>query len=167
MKIPRSLLPELKQFARAGLANTTTNYAWASIYTDMIQGDASNQFLGRGFRLKRLRIFYDYSQLALSEGVRISVVIPKATFGAVVPLVNHIDPYNPNQSTVLFDRILPDAAEVLAGTFDVIGPINVEGDTTGVNVRRNDVQIYVHSASNGTNIGSTVNIAYQMWYTDA
>ncbi|CAN8138887.1 hypothetical protein THIOSC15_1210002 [uncultured Thiomicrorhabdus sp.] len=109
---------------------------------------------------------YDFSQLTLSEGVRISVVIPKDP--SIAPVItDHIDPWDTQTRTVIFDRILGDSAELLAGTFDVLGPINLEGDSTGTSPLRNNVHIYVHSAANGTNLASSNNISYSMWFTDA
>lgn len=167
MRIPKSLLPEMKQFTKDGLS-ASTNYAYSSIYSDMTQGDDADDFIGSKFTLKRLRVIYDYSDLAasLSEGVRISVVIPKNP-SSLPTLTNHIKVWDTQQFTVLFDRILPKDASMLAGTFDVTGPIHMEGINTGTTPLRNNVHIYVHSANNGSNIGNVVRVSYQMWYTDA
>lgn len=162
MRIPRSLLPETKQFIRSILTGTT-NTAYSSIYQDMSQGDDGTQFVGTKFRMLRLRVMYDFSQLSLTEGVRMSVVIPKNP--SVVPsLLSAITPWDTQQYTVLFDRIVGDDTSLVTGTFDVKGPITLEGDSSGFTPLRNNVIVYFQSASSGANLASKVN--YQMWFTD-
>lgn len=163
MKIPRSLLPETKNYIGT-LTNTATSSAYSSIPLDMTQGDDGSQFLGQKFRMTRLRVNYDFSQLPFSEAVRVTVLIPKDPT-TTPSILNAASQWDTSVYTVLHDMILPDAPEALAGTFDVVGPINVDMNSAGTSVLRNNIWIYCFSASAGTAMAPKV--LYQLWFTDA
>jgi len=102
--------------------------------------------------------------LTLTSGVRIVVSIPKDPNGAVFNPSSSILPVNTRQYTVLYDRLLPDDPSMLAGTFDVTGPINVEMNENATAVLKNNISISVYSLNQGTNLRT--NTAYAMWFTD-
>lgn len=163
MKIPRSLLPETKNYI-GSLSNNTTSSAYSSIPGDMSQGDDGSQFIGQKFRMTRLRVHYDFSQLPFSEACRVSVLIPKDPTTTPTGL-NAVSQWDTSVYTVLHDMLLPDSPETLAGTFDVVGPINVEMNSLGTGTLRNNIWIYAHSASAGAAMAPKV--TYQVWFTDA
>lgn len=165
MKIPRSLLPETKQFIQTNSMSSVTNGAYQSIPGAMTQGDLGDDYTGSKFRIKRLRVYYDFTQLTLTDAVRISVVIPKVAGSLGLPLVN-VDPWDTDSYTVLHDMLLPDAQECLAGTFDVTGPINVELNKTGLPTR-NDIFVVAVSAGSGAAIANIGVMRYCLWFTDA
>lgn len=167
MRIPKSMLPEMKQYTTTGLS-ASTNYAYLSLYGSMTQGDGSDQFVGSKFTLKRFRFMYDYSDLSatLTEGVRISVVIPKDP--SITPTItDHIDPWDTQNYTVLYDSVLPKDPSCLAGTFDVTGPIHMQGSSGGTSPLRNAVHLYVHSAGLGSTLASPSRCSSSVWFTDA
>lgn len=160
MRVPAYLKPETKQFKQTALATSLAPVYYTSIATSMTQGDASNEFIGAKFRMTRLRVYYDYSGLTLTRGIRISVIIPKRTltFSTV-----YTEPWDTTDCTVLYDMLLPNDPSVLAGTFDVPGPVNVHMDPTGTTVEKNDVIILINS----DNASARTQTTYTMWYTDA
>jgi len=162
MKVPKSMIPETKQYIASALAFSSSNYSYSSIPTDMSQGDSSEQFIGSKFRLMRLRVNYDWSALTLIEAVRISVVIPKDPTTAPV-LSSASRQWDTTAFTVLHDMLLPKDPAVAAGTFDVTGPINCEMNSTGTSPLRNNVYIYVHSGTNGAALATDV--TYSCWFT--
>lgn len=161
MRIPRSLLPEVKQDIVSALTTNSTNYAYSQISAAIGQGDASGERIGNKIRILRMRFNYDFSQLSLTGGVRILVTIPKDPSIPFVGIGVIGQTYSAT-TTVLHDLLLPDDPSVLAGTFDVVGPINVEYN--GSTVFRNNVNITVESPGNGANLKNA--ISYTTWYTD-
>lgn len=166
MRVPKYLLPETKQFVQTAALTSTTDYAYQFVPEAMTQGDSGAEFIGSKFRMKRMRFFYDFTQLTLTDAVRITVIIPKFP-GTVNAPTSSVMPHNTNGVAVLFDRLLPDAQECLAGTFDIVGPVNVEMDNTGAVTVRNQIQIYVYSTGQGANLAPISTFRYCIWYTDA
>jgi len=165
-RIPKSLMPEMKQFIPGiALIATSTNAAWGSIPTSLTQGDNSANFDGSKFRIARIRVMYDFSTLvgSATEGVRISVVIPKdPTAGMSFPANAHT-PWDTTSQTVLHEILLPRDLATSAGTFDVTGPINCELNSTGTTPLRNDVNVVAQSAFQGAPLTSCV--SYAVWFT--
>lgn len=165
MKIPRSLIPETKQFYRDSLQSLGTDYSYSVITSDMSQGDAGSQFLGSHMRVMRVRVYYDFSDYvtALFEGVRLSLYIPKNPTG-VVAQANARDPWDKHLVTPLHEILLPKDASALTGVFDWTGPVNVEFDAAGIGALRNALVLQVCSTGNATNLGSR--LSYVVWYTE-
>jgi hypothetical protein len=162
MRVPAYLKPETKQYFQNALTSTLGGVVYSSIPTDMAQGDASNQFVGSKVRLTRLRVYYDFSNITFTTGVRITVLIPKKAGSLNTVSVTGV--FDTDRQTILHDMLLPNDPSVLAGTFDVTGPINVEFDTDGNLCQRNDLHILVAS-SNPTS--ARTQLSYSVWYTDA
>jgi len=160
MRVPAYLKPETKQFKQNALTTSLAPVYYTSIAAAMTQGDASNEFVGSKFRMTRLRVYYDYSGLALTRGIRISVVIPKKNFTYTTA---YMSPWDTTNTTVLYDMLLPNDPSVLAGTFDVPGPINVHMNPTGTTAESNDITIVINS----DNASARTQTTYTMWYTDA
>lgn len=164
MKIPKFLLPETKQYIQSALTLSNASAAFSNICTDITQGNDADQFIGSKYRITRLRVNYDFSQVSLSEAVRISVLIPKNA-SSIPVLFSARDQWDTNLYTVLHDMILPDSPDTASGTFDVTGPINVEMDNDGTTPVRNSVYVYVYSAGNGLVLRA--DFSYAFWFTDA
>jgi len=164
-RIPKSLMPEMKQKVALVLTNSTTNYAYSSIPIDLNQGDAGSEFIGTKFRIARIRVMYDFSGLigTLTEAVRISVIIPKDPSVAPVGTVSSKVPWDNLEQTVLHSMLLPPDLSTSAGTFDVTGPINVEMSHSGGIALRNNVHIIVQSVNQGIALKSDV--SYAVWFT--
>lgn len=166
MKIPKSLLPETKMYSRVNLSNIALNAAFSSIPQDLTQGDNSDNFVGSKFRIQRIRVWYDFSQISLSSGLRVVAVIPKDPSAAPVSVVTtSTTPINTREFTVLHDMLLPDSVDTASGTFDITGPINVEMNNTGTSVFKNNLWLFVWAATTNTQLQDS--FSYQVWYTDA
>jgi len=161
-RIPKALLPEMKQFIVGNLSSDDgTSRAWSSIPVDMSQGDASSQFDGSRFRIAKIRVYYNYTQISLTDAIRLSVVIPKDV--SATPSTTGDNPWDTNINTVLYDKFVSHDLLNQAGYFDVTGPINVDMSTTGTSCLRNAVHIHVSSTSKGNNM--RFNTAYAVWFT--
>lgn len=168
MRIPRSLLPEMKQYTKSFLTQGTATTAQSYIPQDMAQGDGSNEFVGHKFRVMRLRVHYDFSDAVVTTGgIRIVVYIPKNPSELTFPIGNNVSPIDTTRYTVLKDLQLPGDPSRLAGWFDVKGPINVELDLTGSVLRKNALGINVVSRDNQSSATYLNNrTTYSLWYTD-
>ena len=166
MQIPKSLLPETKQYILGfEITQSTVNSTWSSIPTDMFQGDDASQFIGSKFRIQRIRVHYDYTGLAMDRGFRMMLVIPKdPSLTAPVPIGSEFDEVDTDQYTVLHDQLMSNDSSLRAGTFDWTGPLNVEMNKSGVTPLRNNVFLYIYS----TGAGGLVQFRtkYAVWFTD-
>ena len=134
----------------------------------MNQGNDSDQFIGSKFRIQRIRVNYDLTTLTLTSGFRMMLVIPKdpnvsfATSG--VPIFTTSDQVNTDEYTVLHDQLMSNDASLRAGTFDWVGPLNVEMNKAGTTCQRNNVHLFFFSDSAGTD--ANTQITYSVWFTD-
>lgn len=169
-RVPRSLLPEMKQYQVSSLSSAVTSFAVSSVPTDLSQGDGGDQFIGNKCRIKRLRVYYDMSLGATGHdggAVRVMVYIPKRPSTAVTtsPILSSTDPIDNDFYTVLADRIVPTGESVAAGTMDVKMNLPILFNKTGDTVYRNDLRVGIF-AKNATS-GLNTNMAYSVWFTDA
>lgn len=162
MTIPRSLLPETKQFTKSALTSSLTSNAYSTIGADITQGDSSAQIIGSKFRIKRLRVMYNFN--SVTQPSRIVVYISKRPSQSPSVVNNMTTALDTNLYTVLYERLIPDDSAYQVGTFDVPMNLQVELDVNGAVVYKNDIRICVYSLSNGTNVQS--NCGYSIWYTD-
>lgn len=170
-RIPRSLLPEMKQFVKTQLFGANADEAYSSIPLDLTQGDDGNQFVGTKIRIKRLRVMYDFTGYSTptTTAIRISVVIPKdvnfpPAAGTIVS--NRYTPINTHDYTVLHDRLVPLASgDYRVGQFDVTMNLPVEFSLGGTSVRKNDLIVIAYSPGNGT--AARAIMGYAVWYTDS
>lgn len=165
MRIPKALLPEMKQYTKSSLSASSTSYAYSSIPSDMGQGDDGDDFIGSNFRIARIRVYYDFSQISLTSGVRMALVIPKdPSTTSVNAILSTTTPVDKTNFTILFDRLLPDSVDVAAGYFDWSGPLNVEMNKTGTTTLRNNVHLHVYASGVGASMANA--FAYAVWFTD-
>lgn len=167
MRVPRYLLPEVKQFVRTFLTDFGTNNCESSIGVDMTQGDGGNEFVGHRIRALRLRVNYDLTGITpTSTGFRIVVLMPKRPSAPALTVpTNTTDPIVTQTYTVLFERFIPNDPSSKVGTFDVPLNFNIELDGGGTTVQKNDLRIVGVAAGNGS--AMRLDIGYALWYTDA
>lgn len=172
MRLPRSLLPEMKQFTASQLTSSTTGFASSSVATDMNQGTLGSEFVGKTFRVKRLRLYYDMAKSTPTgydgSAIRLFVYISKRP-GTVLtsPLVgSSVDPVDGEFFTVFADRIVPTGENTNAGTIDVKMNLPIDTGDNGTFVYRNDLRVAIFA--NGATSGSTLNtnVGYTVWFTD-
>lgn len=165
-RVPRSLLPEMKQFTRSSLTGSATDFAESQIITVMTQGDDGNQFVGTKITAKRLRVLYNYSTLD-AGAVRILVYIPKNPIEGTSPFSDIHVPVDTHRFTVLYDRILNTRGgdAICSGHFDVKLNHQIETLLGGTSPIKNNIRIRVHAVGNGATVQN--NTGYALWYTDA
>lgn len=166
MKIPKSLLPEMKQYIGSLTNGSGSPREVERIPESMSQGLDANQFIGSKFTAKRLRVYYDFTGKLPTAAYRIVLYIPKDPSGAASIPFNSVAPVNTHEVTVLFDRVIPIHSSTCCGTFDV--PMNVacEFNTGGTGVRKNNLSLGVFY---GDLAGSSMagSVQYSLWFTDA
>lgn len=163
MQIPKSLLPEMKQYTKPGLTSTGTNFAESSVLTDLSQADNSNAFIGAKFRAKRLRFNYSFENVTGLS--RVIIYIPKnpsAAFGAVITGPTEI--VDTQLYTVLYERFVPADASTISGTLDVPMNIHCELDKFGLTPQRNDIRVFVFNSGGG--VARSGQCSYGLWFTD-
>jgi len=75
--LKRNPIPEIKQWISAVNLITTLNGAYVTIPIAMSQGDDGNDFIGFKFRVLRVRIYYDYSTVTVTDFIRMVLGVPK------------------------------------------------------------------------------------------
>lgn len=165
-RVPRSLLPEMKQYTVTALGFGDQDYASSSVIQDMTQGDDGNQFVGTKITAKRLRVLYNYSNFT-AGAVRMLVYIPKDASDGNPPVSAIHHPVDTHRHTVLYDRILNTRGgdAILSGHFDVKLNHQIETLLGGTTAVKNNIRIFVYSAGNGLIVRTIT--AYALWYTDA
>lgn len=162
-RVPRSLLPEMKQHSSDVMATFGTDHCYTHVFNAMTQGDSASQFIGNKIRAKRLRVMYDYSTFT-SGAARIVVTIPKLSTSTLTGVV--VDCHTPvptDLHTVLMDRVINlKSGDLNNGQFDI--KLNMEMIRIGANAYRNDLLIHVFSPGNGA--AARVITGYALWYTD-
>jgi len=166
MKIPKSLLPETKQFTSSVVNEATgTDTCSDRIPIRMNQGNDSDQFIGSKFRIQRVRVHYDFTGLSLSRGHRIMLVIPKDPTGGSFPISSNVtNQVDTDEWTVLHDQLMSNDMGLRSGTFDWSGPLNVEMNKTGSTPVRNNLMLCAFSAGNG--VAMSARMGYSVWFTD-
>jgi len=78
-KLVKLQQPELKQFVSTANLDTHVNgnAAYASLPDIMSQGNDGNQFIGSKYRILRVRVYFDYTDVTLTSGLRLGLGIPK------------------------------------------------------------------------------------------
>ena len=147
--IPKSLQPELKQFVTStGLIATSTNAAVLSIPTSMSQGNDGDQFDGSKFRITRVRVFFDYSDVTTTSGIRLALGIPKDPSSTTILDVGTsgtVIPHNMRQVTMLKQMFLKTDGSNLNGYMEWNGPLNIEMNDTGNSVLKNNLTLQINS----------------------
>lgn len=164
-RVPRRILPEVKFLGSQSSWTTGTNDAYVSMPLAMTQGSGDYQFVGSHFRMLRARLTYDFSQLTLTDAVRVICVIPKDPSNAPALTTNtgHLDH---SVYTVLYDAFLPVDPSTLVGQVDIKGPINVHMNQSGGTCYKNNIYWYLYSQSSGSLIGASNTARWAIWFTD-
>lgn len=169
-RIPRSLLPEMKQYRKNSMSNSqllaSPSHISSSIGVDLSQGTQGQQFVGSKFRAVRLRCHYDFTAATASQ-IRIFCLIAKNPSDdiTVSPITNAKNQLSSDDYTVLFDRFIPNGENVNVGSFDVPMRIHVEMNNAGTLVRRNDIRLY--AIADGVGTLAVNQMTYSLWFTDA
>jgi len=167
--IPKSMQPELKQFVTVANLNTTgTNSAILSIPIAMSQGTDGDQFNGSKFRITRIRVHFDYSDVTTTSGIRLALGIPKdpsATTILDTSISGTVVPSNVRQVTMLKEMYLKTDGSNLNGYMEWLGPLNVEMNDNGTTPLKNNLTLQINSETQATNIASLTRTRVEVLFT--
>jgi len=168
-RIPKALQPELKQYvSSANMSTSGLNSAYFSICGIMNQGDDGNDFLGSKMRILRVRVFFDYSDVATTSGIRLSLGVPKdpsdilitdtGTSGTVVP-------HNMRTVTMLKEMFLKTDGSNLNGYMEWNGPLNCEFVAAGSTPVKNNLILQINSDGVASDISSNTRTRVEVLFT--
>jgi len=168
-RMPKSMQPELKQFINSSpLSVITTNAAALSIPTTMAQGDAGDQFIGSKFRITRVRVYFDYTDVTTTSGIRLGLGISKdpsdnsilevGTTGTVLPA-------NMRRVTMLKEMFLKTDGSNLNGYMEWNGPLNVEMNSTGSAPLKNNLILQANSDGVAASLADTGRTRIEVLFT--
>jgi len=168
-RIPKSLQPEIKQFVNAITMGTVgANTATLSIPIYMNQGNDGDEFVGSKFRILRVRVFFDYTDVITTSGIRMALGIPKDPSATTV-LTNASDgtvvPHNMRQVTMLKEMFLKTDGSNLNGYMEWLGPLNVEMNDTGNTPLKNNLILQVNSIGVGALLAATARTRVEVLFT--
>jgi len=168
-RIPKSLQPEIKQFVNAITMGTVgANTATLSIPIYMNQGNDGDEFVGSKFRILRVRVFFDYTDVTTTSGIRMALGIPKDPSATTV-LTNASDgtvvPHNMRQVTMLKEMFLKTDGSNLNGYMEWLGPLNVEMNDTGNTPLKNNLILQVNSIGVGALLAATARTRVEVLFT--
>ena len=168
-KIPKALMPELKQFVSSVNLINTVNSAQCSIPLYMSQGNDGDQFLGSKFRILRVRLYFDYSDVTLTNGIRMVFGIPKDPSDTLLLTnlgsINTVEPANMRRVTILKEMFLKTDGSNLNGYMEWSGPINVEMNDTGISVLKNNFLVQINSDGVGLELASSQRARLEVLFT--
>jgi len=172
MRVPKSLLPEMKFRYIQGIPSPLTDTAVLSISSLIGIGGQSNQRIGSKVRIQRIRVTYDYSHFTPESAIRMSLVIPKTDSDAPVLTVS-CQPWDTQFFTVLKDMMIAPSAgsliqENTQGFMDFVGPINVDYSVVGGTGRvlRNNVYLSIFAQGFAIEAAAIRSTSVSVWYTD-
>jgi len=166
--IPKSLMPELKQFIRTGALSSIFNSAYTSVPVSMGAGTSGVAFLGSKFRIERVRVYYDYSGITVTEGIRMALGIPKDPSNLTILETGANSttlPANMRKVTILKERFLKTDGSDLNGFLEWKGPLNVEMDDAGAVALKNNLIFQVNSANAGSDLAASGVQAIEVLFT--
>jgi len=168
-RIPKAMQPELKQFVTtANLQTSGTNTAYQSIPLVMNQGNDGDQFLGSKFRIARVRAYFDYTDVAVTSGVRMAFGIPKDPTTALIldnGTAGTVTPHNMREVTILKEMFLKTDGSNLNGYLEWTGPLNVEMSAAGSGVLKNNLIFQVNSDGVGSNLSTFTRTRIEILFT--
>ena len=167
--LPKSMQPELKQFiSTANFGTASLNATRVSIPTIMNQGNLGNNFTGSKFRIVRVRVYFDYSDVTTTSGIRLFLGIPKdpstadildtGTSGTCIP-------HNMRQVTMLKEMFLKTDGSNLNGYMEWNGPLNVEMNSVGGLPLRNNLTLQINSDGASSDISSATRTRIEVLFT--
>ena len=168
-KIPKALMPELKQFVTSINLPSTVNSAQLSIPATMNQGDSGVSYDGSKFRIVRVRIYFDYSDVTTTRGIRLALGIPKDPSDTVI-LTNLggfsiVEPANMRQVTMLKEMFLKTDNSNLNGYMEWNGPLNVEMNAAGSTPLKNNLIFQVNSDGVGALLANGTRTRIEVLFT--
>jgi len=168
-RIPKLMQPEIKQWVSFNSMTVSgTNAAIMSIPTFMSQGDGGDQFSGSKFRILRVRVYFDYTDVATTSGVRFGLGIPKDPSSSSLYDISSLGtmlPANLRQVTMLKEMFLKTDGSNLNGYMEWNGPLNVEMNSDGTAPLKNNLMLQIVSENVGTSIGSTTRARVEVLFT--
>ena len=149
-RMPKALMPEIKQYTSTGVNLLTTglNTAYRSIPVLMSQGNDGEQFSGSKFRILRVRVYFDYSDVTTTSGVRLSLGIPKDPSDLTIlstGTAGTMLPHNMRRVTMLKETFLKTDGSNLNGYMEWVGPLNVEMSDDGTVPLKNNLILQINA----------------------
>jgi len=149
--------PELKQFVSSANLDTHVNgnAAHASIPDIMSQGNDGDQFVGSKYRILRVRIYFDYTDVTLTSGLRLALGIPKNPASTTIldtSAQGTVIPHNMREVTILKEMFLKTDGSNLNGYMEWNGPLNVEMNSVGNVALRNNLILQINADGQAANI---------------
>jgi len=168
-RLPKSMQPELKQWVSAvSLTSVGANTATMIIPQAMNQGNDGDQFLGSKFRIMRVRVYFDYTDVTTTSGIRLALGMPKdindnvimdtGTSGTVIPL-------NMRRTTLLKEMFLKTDGSNLNGYMEWLGPLNIEMSDDGNSTLKNNLIVQINSDAVGATIASSARTRIEVLFT--
>jgi len=151
--------PETKQFITPGNLDNGLNEARISLPLAMTQGLAGDNFNGSKFRILRVRVYYDYSDLTPTSAIRMGLGMSKdpsvTSLFSTIPGQETTLPANYRSVTMLKEKMLKTDGSDHAGIWEWTGPLNVEMNDAGTLVRKNNLTLQINSESLGASLAAS------------
>jgi len=156
LPVRQAAKPEIKQWISASTLPSATDGAYMSIPIYMTQGDDGNDFIGSKFRILRVRVYYDYTGLTITDSVRMVLGVPKdpnsTSILSTTAGQSQTLPSNYFNVTIFKEKYLKTDGSDHAGFLEWTGPLNVEMDQTGASPLKNNLFFQVNSTGNGAGL---------------
>jgi len=168
-RIPKAMQPELKQWVSFQNLNVSgVNAAFMSIPLFMNQGDDGDDFLGSKFRILRVRVYFDYTDVTTTSGIRLSLGIPKDPGNTTITDIGTagtLIPHNYRQVTMLKEMFLKTDGSNLNGYMEWSGPLNVEMNSAGSSPLKNNLTLQINSDGVSSSISSLNRTRVEVMFT--
>jgi len=169
LSVRRYQAPEVKQFISSTSLTSVTNGAYASLSVIMTNGDDGNDFVGSKFRILRVRIYYDYTDVTAGNPIRMALGVPKdpttTSLLTTTALQGLVLPANYHNITILKEKFLKTDGSDRSGVMEWTGPLNVEMDTQGIAALRNNLIFQVNSENQGAIAGNNTRTRIEVIFT--
>ena len=166
--IPRALQPEVKQYVNAvTMSLATADCAIMSIPSYMNQGNDGDEFVGSKFRILRVRVYFDYSDVTTTSGIRLALGIPKDPSTTTILSTSDVTvtPANMRRTTILKEMFLKTDGSNLNGYMEWKGPLNVEMNDTGTTPLKNNLILQINSDGVGASVAATARTRVEVLFT--
>jgi len=168
-RIPKAMMPELKQFVSTAALTSVTDSAYVSIPSIMNPGTGGDDFEGSKFRIMRVRVYYDYSDVATTSGIRMALGMPKISTATTILDTSSVNgtvrPANARSTTILKEKFLKTDGSDLNGYMEWTGPLNVEMNGPGNGIFKNNLIFQVNSDGVGTSLAASSRTAIEVLFT--
>jgi len=168
-RIPRAMQPELKQWiSSATMVLSSANSSTMSIPTFMSQGSDGDQFIGSKFRITRVRVYFDYSDVTFTSGIRLALGVPKDPSTSTIldtSTVGTVIPHNMRRVSILKEMFLKTDSSNLNGYMEWNGPLNVEMNDTGTSPLKNNLILQINADGVASLVGGTTRTRVEILFT--